>query len=260
MNSLVYNFYGPKMCMVFLIIIWGLIVGTESSTLRSQLEMEENAILNSGWWNTSDSHAHFNISNRCNWPQISCNKAGSITKISIDEFSNTMLYQNRIDFATFNLTVFHNLESLVISNDGLKFAGLKGTIPKEIGLLSKLNYLYLSGNSLVGKIPPSLGNLTKLTYLALDANFLVGEIPPSLGNLTTLTYLYLSRNSLVGEIPPSLGNLTKLTALYLFRNSLVGEIPPSLGNLRKLTELDLSYNKLQGSIPHELGFIKTLVI
>jgi hypothetical protein len=108
MSSLVFNFYGPKMWMVFVLIIWGLIVGTESSTLRSQLKMEENAILNSGWWNTSG--AHFNISNRCNWPQISCNKAGSITKIS-----NTLLYQNRIRFTTLNLTVFHNLESLVMT-------------------------------------------------------------------------------------------------------------------------------------------------
>ncbi|WJX75193.1 non-specific serine/threonine protein kinase [Trifolium repens] len=241
------------MCIVFLLIILGLIIGTESSTLRSQLKIEENAILNSGWWNTS--HAHFNISDRCNWPQISCNKAGSITEISIDEFNNTMLYENRIDFATLNLTAFHNLERLVITS-----AGLEGTIPKEIGLLSKLIYLYLYGNSLVGKIPPSLGNLTTLTQLDLSKNYLVGEIPPSLGNLTKLTGLYLYENYLVGEIPPSLGNLTKLTDLYLFRNSLVGEIPPSLGNLRKLTTLQISYNKLHGSIPHELGFIKTLVI
>ncbi|WJX80658.1 hypothetical protein P8452_63626 [Trifolium repens] len=251
--------------------------------MTSQLEMEENAILKSGWWNTSD--ANYNISNRCNWDQISCNKAGSITRISITEISNTMLYihENRIQFATFNLTVFHNLERLVITSVGLLSAGLEGTIPKEIGLLSKLIYLDLSFNSLVGKIPPSLENLTKLTHLDLSQNSLVGEIPPSLGNLTTLAHLYLSENSLVGEIPPSLGNLRKLTWLQISYNKLQGSIPHELGfnkslvllilshnffngsfpisiigNLTQLDYLDISHNTIQGSIPFELGFLNNL--
>ncbi|KAK2359401.1 putative leucine-rich repeat receptor protein kinase [Trifolium repens] len=154
--------------------------------MTSQLEMEANAILKSGWWNTSDAN-YYNISDRCNWPQISCNKAGSITKISIGEISYTMsmLYENRIRFATLNLTAFHNLESLFINN-----AGLKGTIPKEIGLLSKLNYLDLSFNSLVGKIPPSLGNLTKLTHLNLSNNNLTGMVPTSLCNVNNIDISY----------------------------------------------------------------------
>ncbi|WJX75189.1 non-specific serine/threonine protein kinase [Trifolium repens] len=233
------------MWMVFVLIIWGLIVGTESSTLRSQLKIEENAILNSGWWNTSDSHAHFNISNRCNWPQISCNKAGSITKISIEEISNTMLYQNRIRFATFNLTAFHNLESLVIM-----FAGLEGTIPKEIGLLSKLNYLYLSGNSLVGEIPPSLGNLRKLTELEISSNKLQGSIPHELGFIKTLVSLGLSDNFFNGSFPISIiGNLTQLEYLDISHNTIQGSIPFELGFLNNLTTLYLSYNRFDRNLP-----------
>ncbi|WJX80676.1 non-specific serine/threonine protein kinase [Trifolium repens] len=241
---LVSIFYGPKMCMVFVLIIWGLIVGTESSTLTSQREMEENAILKSGWWNTSD--ANYNISNRCNWGLIFiCNKAGSITNISVTEISNKTLYGNRIHFATFNLTVFHNLESLVIS-----FAGLEGTIPKEIGLLSNLIYLDLSFNSLVGEIPPSLGNLRKLTMLQISYNKLQGSIPHELGFIKTLVSLGLSHNFFNGSFPISIiGNLTQLEDLDISHNTIQGSIPFELGFLNNLLRLDLSYNRFDRNLP-----------
>jgi len=49
------NFYGPKMWMVFL-LLWRFIAGTHSTIVTSQLQIEANAILNSGWWNTFDAH------------------------------------------------------------------------------------------------------------------------------------------------------------------------------------------------------------
>ncbi|WJX75191.1 non-specific serine/threonine protein kinase [Trifolium repens] len=254
MNSLVYNFYGPKMWMVFLIFFWGLIVGTQSATMTSQLEMEENAILKSGWWNTSD--PNYNISNRCNWPQISCNNAGSITKISIDEFNiNTMLYQNRIDFATLNLTVFHNLERLVIM-----FAGLEGTIPKEIGLLSKLIYLDLSFSSLVGKIPPSLGNLTKLTHLDLSSNRLNGNLPVSITKLTQLEYLDISHNYLNGSFPYSnFEQLNHLKNLDISHNLIFGTLPSNFFLLANYElSIDLSNNFISGEIPSQFGHFRNL--
>ncbi|XP_045796189.1 probable leucine-rich repeat receptor-like protein kinase At1g35710 [Trifolium pratense] len=246
---LVFNFYGPKMWMVFLLLVWGLVIGTESSTLTSQPEMEANAIYNSGWWNTSD--ANYTISNRCNWGQISCNKAGSIIKITIDGYSDEGVRGN--NFGTLNLSTFHNLESLVIMN-----VRLQGSIPKEIGHLSKLTQLYLSSNSLVGEIPPSLGSLRQLKHLDISHNSLQGSIPHELGFLTNLTTLDLSQNQIKGDMPLSLGNLTKLTHLILYKNFLLGEIPSSLGNLKKLESLDISNNKIEGSIPLELGFLRKL--
>ncbi|XP_058739250.1 MDIS1-interacting receptor like kinase 2-like [Vicia villosa] len=244
--SLLYNFYDLKMWMAFL-LSWSLIIEIQSSaTPTSQLQMEANSILKSGWWNTSD--AQFNISRRCDWPAISCNKDGSIYEINI--ISTSIYYVN---FSALNLSVFHNLESLVLSS-----IGLHGVVPKEIGLLSKLTHLDLYSNALGGEIPPSLGNLTKLTLLGLSFNNLKGDLPPSLGNLTKLTELDLFSNALGGEIPPSLGNLTKLTYLSLSSNSLVGEIPPSLGNLTKLTHLSLSSNSLVGEIPPSLGNLTKL--
>ena len=263
------NFNVPKMWVVFL-LTWGLIVGTRSEAMTSQLQMEADVIQNNGWWYTYG--GGFNISNRCNWPAISCNKVGSIKAINISFSSNW-----QIQFSGLNISVFHNLESLVIES-----IGLQGTIPEEIGLLSKLTHLDLSCNSLKGEIPYSLGNLSKLTHLDLSNNFFGGDIPPSFGNLTQLKKLYICNNIIKGEIPPSLGNLKQLefldiscnniqgfiphelgflknlTRLDLSNNRIKGDIPASLGNLKLLEYLHISYNKIQGSIPHELGFLKQL--
>ncbi|XP_058736289.1 probable leucine-rich repeat receptor-like protein kinase At1g35710 [Vicia villosa] len=245
-KSLVKNFCAPKMWMVFL-LIWGYIMGTRSATLTSQIQMEANAILESGWWNTSS--AHMNISNRCNWGSIFCNKVGSIKEINIDFVPTSDIY-----FATLNMSVFHNLESLV-----LRSIGLRGNIPKEIGILSKLTRLDLSDNYLVGEIPYSLSKLVTLTHLDISSNILQSFIPHELGIIQNLTTLNLSYNRINGQIPHSLKNLTKLIHLDLSHNSLVGELPSSIGNLKQLEKLYISNNNLEGSIPYELRFIQNLV-
>ncbi|KAK2360024.1 putative leucine-rich repeat receptor protein kinase [Trifolium repens] len=236
---------------MFIVLVLGLIVGTQSSTITPTLEMEANAILKSGWWDTS--YEPFNFKCYCNWSNIICNKDGSIKSIHLDpQYSEVV--RGYPKFATLNLSVFHNLESLVI-----KSIGLQGTIPKEIGLLSKLTHLDLSDNSLTGEVPSSLGNLRQLQYLDISYNGLYGLIPHEFGFIEHLIALNLSNNIIEGEIPSSLGNLTKLTHLDMSANSLVSMIPPSLGNLSLLEELDISRNYFEGFIPVELGFLKNLI-
>ena len=159
---------------------------------------------------------------------------------------------------------------------------LTGTIPAELGNLTKLTRLHLNNNELTGPIPPGLGNLTKLIELRLQSNELTGPIPAELGALTGLTRLYLYGNELTGPIPselgaltdlidlrlydneltgpipPGLGNLTGLTFLYLYDNELTGPIPPGLGNLTGLTLLYLNNNEFTGPIPPELGNLTKL--
>ena len=92
---------------------------------------------------------------------------------------------------------------------------LTGTIPPELGGLSRLTHLQLGDNSLTGAIPPELGNLSQLWLLSLVGNNLTGEIPAELGKLTRLARLTMHQNDLTGEIPWQLGNLGQLNLLYL---------------------------------------------
>ena len=113
----------------------------------------------------------------------------------------------------------------------LELTDLAGTIPPELGDLTGLETLSLSG-SLSGPIPPELGNLARLTSLELKNNQLTGGIPPELGNLVYLEKLSID-SSLSGPIPPELGNLTSLASLGLRDNQFTGGIPPQVGKPRR---------------------------
>ncbi len=130
---------------------------------------------------------------------------------------------------------------------------LTGSIPPELGNLSKLQWLELDYNRLTGSIPPELGNLYNLESLWLNYNRLTGSIPPELGNLSNLERLYLDDNQLTGSIPSELGNLVNLEYLSLHRNQLTGAIPSQLGNLSNLGRMYLRNNQLTGCIPNALG-------
>ncbi|XP_014758490.1 probable LRR receptor-like serine/threonine-protein kinase At3g47570 isoform X2 [Brachypodium distachyon] len=165
--------------------------------------------------------------------------------------------------------------------DGLTLQSnyISGTIPLEIGNLSKISLLYLDDNLFTGPIPPTLGQLHNLFILKLSKNMFSGEIPPSIGNLNQLSELYLQENQLSGSVPTSLAGCQKLVALNLSSNTLTGNIsglmfsklnqlswlldlshnqftysiPVELGSLMNLGSLNLSHNKLAGKIPSTLG-------
>ncbi|XP_068488781.1 MDIS1-interacting receptor like kinase 2-like isoform X2 [Phaseolus vulgaris] len=238
------NFHGMSFLLIYVLLFLSSVWELGSASTPSQLQLEANAIINSGWWNLSSLYSHHICSlNR----GILCNDAGSVIGITYPCF------EGAVQLATLNLSAFKNLESFEVSSC------LEGTIPPEIGNLSKLTGLDLSHNSLQGEIPSTIGNLSKLSGLDLSHNSLQGEIPFTIGNLSKLTGLDLSHNSLQGEIPFTIGNLSKLTGLDLSHNSLQGEIPFTIGNLFKLSSLDLSHNSLQGEIPFTIGNLFKLI-
>ncbi|EXC20602.1 putative LRR receptor-like serine/threonine-protein kinase [Morus notabilis] len=204
------------------------------------------------WWsdeyiNTSTSH--------CNWPGVTCNQAGKVTELSSPHSTNEN--EGRIVFQKMNLACLPNLVCLSFYG-----AGLTGSIPREIGSLSKLTHLDLSRNRLTGEWPLStlanLSHLFKLTYLDLSFNQLSGPIPSTIGLLKNLGFLDLSENHFSGPLPSSLGNLTNLSKLYLRSNQINGSIPPTLGRLINLYELDISSNYISSSIPLELENLENL--
>ena len=116
--------------------------------------------------------------------------------------------------------------------------------------VSSLSSLYLHTNQLSGSIPKELGKLTKLRNLYLHTNELSEAIPAELGKLTQLTTLWLHNNQLSEAIPAELGDLTQLTDLRLYNNMgyrnavLSGDLPSSLSSLTSLTELHLQNTQL----------------
>ena len=130
---------------------------------------------------------------------------------------------------------------------------LTGSIPAQLGSLTKLIHLFLDGNSLSGSIPEELGNMSALASLALNDNNLTGSMPVSLGKLTELRLFNLSANSLSGSIPSKLGDLSKILTFNLSGNQLTGSIPEEIGRLTEAVSFDLSDNKLTGAMPASLG-------
>ncbi len=93
------------------------------------------------------------------------------------------------------------IKIMLISNN------LTGTIPSEIGDLTKLEWLYFRDNNLTGTIPRDIVKLTNLEYLYLENNNLTGTIPKDIGNMTNLKFLSLHSNNLIGTIPNSIKKL-----------------------------------------------------
>ncbi|XP_016571199.2 probable LRR receptor-like serine/threonine-protein kinase At3g47570 [Capsicum annuum] len=135
---------------------------------------------------------------------------------------------------------------------------IQGRIPNEVGNLSNLLFLELSGNNLVGSISTSIGNLRNLQRFDLTNNKLTGFIGDHICKLQHLGDIYLSQNQLSGYLPYCLGNITSLREIHLSSNKLSSNIPPSLGNLHDLVVLDLSSNNMVGSLPPEIGNLKAV--
>ncbi|CAL5387459.1 unnamed protein product [Camellia sinensis] len=222
-----------------------------ASTTSSSSMIEAKALLNSNWW------GNFSFTDHCKLMGITCNGAGSVTHIDL---SYCCPYSVQCTFLpvkleNMNWTSLPNLEYL-----NLYGCYLTGSIPEEIGSLSKLTWLYLSANyHLEGLLPLTLGNLTQLVQLHVSNTNISGPIPSSIGQLTNLTTLDLSLNHFNGSIPPEIGKLKNLVEMNIHGNILSGPIPSSIGQLTNLTTLDLSLNHFNGSIPPEIWKLTNLV-
>ncbi|KAM3306450.1 hypothetical protein P3S67_013320 [Capsicum chacoense] len=137
---------------------------------------------------------------------------------------------------------------------------IKGRIPNEVGNLSSLLDLHLSGNNLVGLIPTSVGNLRDLQRFNLSSNKFTGFVGDYICKLQHLGDIYLGQNQLSGSLPNCLGNITSLREIHLGSNKLSSNIPPNLGNLHDLVVLDLSSNNMIGSLPLEIGNLKAAIL
>ncbi|KAM3681700.1 hypothetical protein ACJW31_12G018300 [Castanea mollissima] len=270
--------------LALLVACWFVLLPSCKANLKAETEAllkwkkslpADQPILNS-WVEQINSTA----SSACMWHGIACNDEGSVAEINL-AYSGLKGTLENFDFLS-----FPNLLRL-----DLRFNKLKGTIPMNIGMISKVQYLDLSINSFNGSLPLSLANLTQVYELdvsqnnitgkldsrlfpdgtgksktgllslknfLLQSNELVGRIPEEIGNSKHLVLLALDGNYFFGPIPSSLGNLSDLTIIRLADNQLSGQIPMNIGTL-KLTEVFLLLNQLSGSVPEEIGNLSSLV-
>lgn len=211
------------------------------------LELEAQALVESEWWIGYSNHTP----SRCQWPGITCNKAGSITKISLPPDDDKFRLGDK--FGQFNFSFFPNIVLLQLRRNGLS-----GNIPSDIGTLSKLIFLDLSSNQISGSVPSSIWNLNQLVTLDLSGNYLIGQIPFTLVYLTSLTFLSLDSNHFDGVVPAEIGYMQNLTRLNLSDNFLTGPIPTTIGNLIHLKSLSLGWNQINGFIPLQVWNIHSL--
>lgn len=149
------------------------------------------------------------------------------------------------------LGLLTNLQELILSK-----ADLIGTLPSEIGNLSRLQYSFqLQGNAIHGSLPTQLGNLELLEHFYAEENHFSGSLPSEIGGWAKIKIFDLSVNHLDGGLPSVWGaQLESIQELWLYDNMLASAIPEQWGLLSEsLTALDLSMNQLQDSLPTELG-------
>lgn len=155
-----------------------------------------------------------------------------------------------------NLTLYRD-PALHLFSLQLPSANLTGSLPRELGVFSMLQSLYLNINSLSGTIPLELGYSSSLSDIDLGDNLLTGPLAPSIWNLCDkLVSVRLHGNSLSGSLPePALPNSTckNLQFLDLGSNELSGNFPEFIALFQSLKQLDLSNNKFSGSIPQSLA-------
>lgn len=148
---------------------------------------------------------------------------------------------------------------------------IKSRLGPNIGNLTSLTFLDLTGSEVMGTIPPAIVHCPleqivisetrlehpipnnigllqpTLRYLHIS-NLIRGPstVPASIGQLTRLSELIMNFNNFNGTLP-SLINITTLRHLFVHHNALTGELPP-LGSLKSV-RIDANNNQLSGPIP-----------
>jgi Leucine-rich repeat (LRR) protein len=192
---------------------------------------------------------------------VTANKQDSLALVAIYKSTDGPNWYYKNNWLTGRMSSWKNVDVINgrVLHLNLNDNNLKGTIPPEVGNLTYLTNLSISGNyKLEGTIPSSVGQLTNLINLSFGANNLTGIIPVELGNCRNLLMLALSGNKLSGPVPDVLGQLQKMEFLSLNGNQFTGSIPASLTNLSSLKNLNLSNNKLSGSLPANIGNLTLL--
>ncbi|KAL7517522.1 hypothetical protein ACHAWX_002440 [Stephanocyclus meneghinianus] len=187
--------------------------------------------------------------NECDWLGVQCNRNRYVNKLDLDSAGLKGTIPPEIGRLLY-------LENFTVRNNFLS-----GTLPPELEKLTLLTHLDIGNNLFTSTIPPELGNLKELAHIDLNVNNFSGSLPSEIGSLASLTYLNVQWNKLSNTLPSELGYLTKLKHLGIAANSFTGTLLSEIGALKQLTHLDAGYNHfLTGTLPSELGELTNLTV
>ncbi|CAB9516490.1 Leucine Rich Repeat [Seminavis robusta] len=226
-------------------------------------------------------------SNECSWAQILLfdPSPASICDDNGQLLSLQYFYANNLDG-----TMPPEISLLCDSLETLRFAWnhqLKGNIPTEIGLMTRLTALGFSATHLSGTLSTEMGQLQSLEELIIAHSKLDGTLPTELGNLSKLGSLLTEGVNFSGSIPTEILQLSNLKTLIFSECPLLdtssflpqvvlnlhnlemlsldsqktGEfkpIPSEIGRLTNLANLVLDDFQINGTIPSEMGLLTKL--
>jgi hypothetical protein len=165
---------------------------------------------------------------------------------------------------------FSELELLALNENYLR-----GTLPKEVAMLSNLTEISLVADAffastsdedkkskfISGSIPVEwMTSLTNLKILDLSRNAISGAIGSEIAMLHKLERLSLVENLLSSTIPPELFSLSGVTEVWLYDNRITGTLPSGFQFVDvKLRTFAAGHNQLSGSLPTEYGALSQLL-
>jgi hypothetical protein len=128
--------------------------------------------------------------------------------------------------------------------------------------------LQLESNSSTGTIPTELGRLSRLQHVALRNNEHTGINSTEVGDQTILVVWESTFNELTGRIPTERGRLTDLEEFTSWINGeftswingLSGTIPSEIGRFARLVEWRTAYSGMSGPISTEIGRLTALEV
>ncbi|KAF3435222.1 hypothetical protein FNV43_RR22309 [Rhamnella rubrinervis] len=297
------------LCLILYLVKLGFCIGDLDVT---RIDAERKALVKfkQGLTDPSGRISSWNGEDCCKWGGVTCNnRTGHVVELKLrnlaysDSLNGDGTVQSLGGKIDPSLIVLQDLNYLDLSmND---FGGAQ--IPSFIGSLQSLRYLNLSGANFAGTLPPNLGNLSRLSYLDLSNRMVnsnqssihwlsglsslkyldlggwdltmsaaywlqtINRLPsllelhfpychlsnlpltlPSV-NFTSLLVLDLSNNGFNSTLPHWLFNLTSLIHLDLNSNNLHGAVPDEIANLASLKKLDMSLNSIGGQLSRHFG-------